>query len=235
VFVSTLLPFQLSHSFYDITPLKDMQLVREFQASSAAQRRASRRVSHALAILSPVGTGVGHDDDEEKEEDDDDDDDMQSLRAFQASSRAKRRVSAFGADTTTTLSAVQITQQLKRALDLENVTYTEPTPFKLVCESRPAGAASGQQQTASPVPGSPQKALQRGVSSVGGGGGALQRRKTAVDLQIVRWEMEICELDRLDMRGIQLRRVVGDIWEYKKKVDAVMGLINNNAAKLKVA
>ena len=46
---------------------------------------------------------------------------------------------------------------------------------------------------------------------------------------------DVITFERLDMRGIKLRRLVGDIWTYKRMVTSIMALVNQSAsAKLKV-
>ena len=115
-----------------------------------------------------------------------------------------RRMSAFGADTTTTLHAAEIVKVLKRALAVESISFTQPHALKLVCEART-------------------------VPTTNTAAGLLHRKKTTLG-KLVKWEMEICELERLDMRGIKLRRLVGDIWAYKRLIGTVMSIVNQNSS-----
>ena len=89
-------------------------------------------------------------------------------------------------------------------MDAKGILYTQPQPLKLLCES---GAATETSPSF----------------------GLLNRKQTQPG-QLVRWEMEICELEWLDMRGIRPRRLVGDIWDYKKKITNLMNDVNHSAA-----
>ena len=81
-----------------------------------------------------------------------------------------RRMSGFGADTTTTLPAAAMIKVLKRALASESISYTQPHPLKLVCETRT-------------------------VPTTNAATGLLHRKKTMIG-KLVKWEMELCELER---------------------------------------
>jgi len=114
---------------------------------------------------------------------------------------------SFGARTTSNLEPHEIIGQLCKALHMKQVEYTFSGPHKLNCECR----IFRQNPT-------------KGKSS---GPPKLQRARSTKDaLELLSWEMEVCYLPKLDMHGIRLRRVCGDIWKYKQKISDVMALVN---------
>ncbi|EGD72674.1 CAMK/CAMKL protein kinase [Salpingoeca rosetta] len=103
---------------------------------------------------------------------------------------------AFGAATTSIKPAHVIIHELKQALRSCDVMFEERGPVKLRC-SRVAQA------------GGPEHALRA-------------RRNSLISMETIVWEITVQVLPDLNMRGIHLRRIKGNHWDYKKLVDEVI-------------
>lgn len=57
---------------------------------------------------------------------------------------------------------------------------------------------------------------------LGGAAHADRRTEDSAGADEVRFELEICKLPRLVLYGIQVKRLSGDIWEYKRLVHTLV-------------
>jgi hypothetical protein len=116
------------------------------------------------------------------------------------------KASRFGASTTSPLPTSQLLVELKKALLKHNVTFKQSQSGpKLTCEFRTASTPKGPQ---------------------------LQRRRVTMQ-NLVTWEMEVCPVPKMDLRGIILRRIAGNQWRYKQIVTAVMSVVIRQGGKVK--
>jgi len=103
----------------------------------------------------------------------------------------------FNAATTSSLPPHRIIQEAVRVLREKGIDYSV-SGYKIACQCRLARTR-------------------------GGGASRLRTRSTSMKEapEMVGWEMEICMLPKLDIHGIRLHRVCGNIWAYKEKVQEV--------------
>lgn len=102
---------------------------------------------------------------------------------------------AFGAATTSVKPAHVIVHELKQALKACDIMFEELNPVKLRCT---------------------------GVSHTGEQYSPVARRSSLINVENIVWEITVQVLPHLNMRGIHLKRVKGNHWEYKKLVDEVI-------------
>lgn len=115
---------------------------------------------------------------------------------------------SFGVSTTSSLPSHIIISELSGALRANHVQFKHAGPHKLICECRVARSDSKS------------KTLSRT------GPPPLVRARSTIDaLELLQWEMELCVLPHLDMYGIRLHRISGNIWRYKEKISTVMGQV----------
>jgi hypothetical protein len=141
---------------------------------------------------------------------------------------------SFGTRNTSTLPAGAVLDELTRASALLGLTL-QPVAgtHKLMVYSRAGTSADarvvaaaaavvtgrGRRESFAPLlpigselPGSTPPPTPRMLNGGGDGGDELM------------WEMEVCLLPRLDLRGIKLRRIAGDIWSYKRQIEALFSV-----------
>jgi hypothetical protein len=108
----------------------------------------------------------------------------------------------FNAATTSSLPPHRIMTEAMRVLTERGIDFTVIGQYKIACQCRSVRSRDKS-----------------------GGKGMSKIRARSLSMkegpETVGWEMEICMLPKLDMHGIRLHRVCGNIWTYKEKVQEV--------------
>ena len=107
----------------------------------------------------------------------------------------------FGVSTTSPLEPEAIMQEIMRALESENLSYEITGPHMITCRSRGAWVRRRSSRRRRSLDGTE----------------AVTDSNTALV-----WEMEVVKLPRINLNGIRLKRITGDLWSYKQKVEQLV-------------